>query len=64
MASVVAQVSPQILKELKTRRATVTPFYWGVKTILKVQARPLQAVGLSDMHHGYEEVALNVSIDP
>ena len=30
------QVSPQILKELRTRRATVTPFYWGVKTILKV----------------------------
>ncbi|KAK9904972.1 hypothetical protein WJX75_006687 [Coccomyxa subellipsoidea] len=29
------QVSPQILKELRTRRATVTPFYWGVKTILK-----------------------------
>ncbi|CAL8464409.1 g3944 [Coccomyxa elongata] len=29
------QVSPQILKELQTRHATVTPFYWGVKTILK-----------------------------
>jgi hypothetical protein len=31
------QVSPEILKELSARRATSTPFYWGVKTILKVR---------------------------
>lgn len=33
------EVLPGTLKELRTRRATVTPFYWGVKTILKASSR-------------------------
>lgn len=35
-------VSAAISKELATSRATTTPFWWGVKTILKVRARAAQ----------------------
>ena len=31
------EVSPQIAKELRARQGTSTPFYFGVKTILKVR---------------------------
>ncbi len=30
-------MSPQIAKELRARQGTSTPFYFGVKTILKVR---------------------------
>lgn len=32
------EVSPQIAKELRARQGTSTPFYFGVKTILKASS--------------------------
>ena len=41
------EVSPQIAKELRARQGTSTPFYFGVKTILKVELPPRPACCLN-----------------